>query len=241
MLRPCSARRCSKPAHGEHQGRTLALQQAGELGDEGVGEVGAGLDHGGEDQHDAGRIDGGDGEHAPDPVGGPLAIAAPGGDPRGDAAQVLDQRQAQHDRHGPQLAERERARGLVGGDEGTQAVDVDAAVRVRDELDGDVVDAGGPRGERVGEARQLAAVAAGQVAPGGPDLLLDQVVVVDEPLRGGRDARAGPDRGGEQGVGVAQRELIGAQARQQVIDESAARRGELVPAGEGAGVVLEAG
>ena len=43
--------------------------------------------------------------HALGPVVGQVAIAAPGGHPRRHAAQVLDQRQPQHDRHRPQLAE----------------------------------------------------------------------------------------------------------------------------------------
>ncbi len=46
-----------------------------------------------------------------------LRSMRPAGDPHRDAAQVLDQRQAQHDRNRPQLAELERRDRLVGGDE----------------------------------------------------------------------------------------------------------------------------
>ena len=57
-------------------------------------------------------------------------------------AQVFDQCQPQHDRNRPQLAQLQRRDALVGRDEAAEAVGIDAAVAVRDALEGDVVDPG---------------------------------------------------------------------------------------------------
>ena len=56
-------------------------------------------------------------DHLVRPVVGLVAVEPVGGDAGGDAAQILDQRQAQHDRDGPQLAQLQGGHRLVGGDE----------------------------------------------------------------------------------------------------------------------------
>ena len=113
-------------------------------------------------------------------------------DAAADAAQVFDQCEAQHDRHGPQLAERQRADGLVGGDEAAEALRVHPPVAVRDGLQRDVVDTGEPGRGPVRQSGQLPAVTLGQVAPRGADLLFDQVEIVEQPFAGGRDPARSP-------------------------------------------------
>jgi len=71
----------------------------------------------------------------------------------------------------------------------------------------------------------------------GVDLLLDQVEVVDEPLRRRRDLAAAPHRIADEAVRVAQRDLVLAEAGEQAV--VAARRDRLVPAGERTCVALE--
>ena len=104
------------------------------------------------------------------------------GDLLGQPAQVLDEHDAQRDRHGPQLADRERLHPLVGRDKSPQHDRVEVAVGVRDE---------GPcqaehsriTGERpIGQPRQLAVVAWRQVLADFANLLLDQMIVVEQPL-----------------------------------------------------------
>ena len=63
------------------------------------------------------------------------------GDARRDATQVLDQREPQHDRNRPQLAQQQRLDRLVGGNEAHQRAATDRAVAVRDELQREVIDA----------------------------------------------------------------------------------------------------
>ena len=110
-----------------------------------------------------------------------------------DAAQVLDQRQPQHDRDRPQLAELQRLHRLVGGDEAAQACRgsrrpspcaIGFAARGRRR-------AAVRRSAPLRQPRQLAAVARRQVALRGADLLLDQVEVVEQPFGRRRDAGAG--------------------------------------------------
>ena len=76
---------------------------------------------------------------------------------------------------------------LVRGDERPQAVAVHPAVGVGDQFQRDVVHPRQPGRRPAGQPGQFAAVPARQVPAGGPDLLLDQVIVVEEPLGRGRD------------------------------------------------------
>src|SRR3990172_700888 len=79
---------------------------------------------------------------------------------------------------------------------------------MRDEGPGDAED---PRiaGERsVGELRQLPVVAGRQIVADLADLLLDEVVVVEQPLGGRRDRSALPDRACDGAIGVEQDRFI---------------------------------
>src|SRR5581483_11276848 len=78
-----------------------------------------------------------------------------------------------------------------------------------------------------------------QVPARGPDLLFDEVVVVDEPLGRGGDLGAALDGLGDDRVSVLERRLVGRQSRQQVIGAVAAGGVDLVPAGQRPRVLLE--
>ena len=154
-------------------------------------------------------------DHARGPFAGQLALLPGVDQARGQAAQVLDQGQAQHDRKCPQLAEGEHGALLVGADEMRQACFLDQAVALGDEFEAQVVNARLPR---CSQARQRAAVGARQVMARGADLLVDQVVVVEQRFGGrqggigaalGRTAARQGGAGGGDGGGV-----VG-QARQQ--------------------------
>ena len=103
------------------------------------------------------------------------------------AAQVLDERELEHARPGPQLADRERRHRLVAVHEANELLAVEAAVAVADELHGHGVDPSVAGELARGELGQLAVVAARQVLAHVADLRGDEVVVVEQPLRGRRD------------------------------------------------------
>ena len=97
-----------------------------------------------------------------------------GGEPRvarrqrlvGEAPQVLDQRQLQHARPRPQLADRQRRDALVAVEEHRELLAVEAAVAVADQLDRHRVDARVAGVLARGERRQLAVVGAAAGAGG---------------------------------------------------------------------------
>jgi hypothetical protein len=79
---------------------------------------------------------------------------------------------------------------------------------MRDESPGDAED---PRiaGERsVGQLRQLPVIAGRQIVADLADLLLDEVIVVEQPLGGRRDRPALPDRAGDGAIGVEQDRFV---------------------------------
>ncbi len=211
---------------GERQGQrgALSLQPARELGDERAHHRRVRARHVRDHQDQALRIVLGDVHHLVRPRVGPVAVDRAGGDPGADAAQVLDQRQPQHDRNGPQLAQLERRHRLVGRHETGEALRVDPAVAVGDRLEREVVDARKPGGGSLRQAGKLAAVPLGQVPLGRADLLVDQVEVVEQPFRGGRDAAIGRDRRGQQVADFEQDAFVLGQARQQPVGRAAGRQ-----------------
>ncbi|MDT4803918.1 hypothetical protein FQZ97_366840 [compost metagenome] len=203
------------PGQRQDQRGALALQAARQFGDERAGhrrfrarQVGHGEDH-------ALGIALGGGAQAVGPVVGQVAVVPVGHHPRGHAAQVLDQRQAQHDGDRPQLAEGQRHDALVSHDEAAQALAVDPPVAMGDGFQGDVVDPWQAGRRAIGQAWQLAAVALGQVFLRGADLFFDQVEVVQQPFRRRRGAPAGARRGGERRAAAGQDGLVVGQPREQ--------------------------
>ena len=95
-------------------------------------------------------------------------------------------------------------------DEVGDVVEVDAALAVADQRDGQLVDPGIAGQGAGGQLGQLAVVAAGQALPHLADVLLHHVVVVEQPLAGRTHVGTpsligvGVARGGEPAVGVFQ-------------------------------------
>ena len=121
-----------------------------------------------------------------------------------EAAEVLEQRQLQDAGPSPQLADRERRHGLIRLQKARQALEIEASVSRADELDRHGIQ---PRraGMLAGsQLRKLAVVARRQVVTNGPGLGLEQMEVVEQPLRGGRDRLASMDVVGEREVRAAQ-------------------------------------
>ena len=194
------------PALDGRQRRALPLQPAAEFLDELVAERRIGLGHLRQHMEDRCRLLLHRRQQAAGPQVGQIPIAPPPGNVHRHAPQVLDQPQAQHDRHGPQFAERQRGDRLVGGDEVADVFRVHAAVHVGDQLQGDVIDAGKSRRRSSQQTRQLAAVGPRQMQPRQADLLLDQIEVVQAAIRppgrcaGPRPPRGSPDRRPERGL-----------------------------------------
>ena len=123
--------------------------------------------------------------HPLGPVVRQVCVALVGDHARRHAPQVLDQSQAEHDRHRPQLSELQWGDGLVGSDEAVEADGVHSPIDVSNQVQSDAV---GPRVSRrraVPQPRQLPAVRLRQMPPGRPDLLLDQIKIVQQPLAAG--------------------------------------------------------
>ena len=79
-----------------------------------------------------------------------------------NAAEILDQRQAQHDGNGPQFAQLQGGDGLVGGDEAAENFRIHPPIAVRDRLQRDVIDARQTGRWAVHQARQFPAVPFGK-------------------------------------------------------------------------------
>ena len=179
------------PCERQGEGGTLALQAAREFGDKGTGQRRPGACHVGDLDHQvAGPHRGGIG-HLCRPARGGLLVGAVGADANADTPQVFDQRQAQHDRDGPQLAQIQDLFALVGCDEAAQRAAAESSVAMRDGLQCQVIDprhrTTGLADARCGKPRQLAAVARRQMAPRDADFFGNQVLVVEQPFGSGRD------------------------------------------------------
>lgn len=90
-----------------------------------------------------------------------IPIGAAGRHALGDAAQILDERQPQHDGDRPQFTQAKRRGGLVRSEESPQVLRIESPVAVRGRLKGYIVHAGKARGRPCRQARKLAAVAFG--------------------------------------------------------------------------------
>ncbi len=135
------------------------------------------------------------GEHAIGDIVGDLAQSARPVHPDRDATQVFDQDETQERRQRPQFADLQRLDRLETLDNRPEIPRRYGAVRMRD------VDPGQRQRARhrlavwQGQRRQLAIEAARQIALDLEDRLFDEVVVVEQPLRGRRDHVAARLRG----------------------------------------------
>ena len=205
------------PVERHRQRGALSLQAAAELGDECAAHRRTRAGHVGHGQHHVLRIALGDIHQLVGPVLGEPAIGLFGQHAGADAAQVLDQRQSQHDRDGPQLAQLQRRDGLVGRYEAAQAFGVHPTVAMRDRLERDVIDARHACRRAARKARQLAAVALGQMPLRRANLFLDQVEVVEQPFGGRRDSSVVARRGGQRLAAIDQDFLVVGQAAEQQV------------------------
>ena len=103
---------------------------------------------------------------------------------------------------------------LISGDEGAEWFRIDLRVHVRDQFEHDIVNAGQAGGSAVQQARQFPAVTPRQMPPGHLDLLLDQVEIIEQPLRGGSNSPV-RIRGQREVVKGAQTALVGVQPCQE--------------------------
>ena len=70
-----------------------------------------------------------------------VAIRPGKGQPGGDALEIFNQSQAQHDRNGPQLSQFQGMHRLVSGDEGVQRFRINLGIHMRDQFEHDVINA----------------------------------------------------------------------------------------------------
>ncbi|MNP00589.1 hypothetical protein D3C76_923810 [compost metagenome] len=91
---------------------------------------------------------------------------------------------------------------------------VDPTVAVSDGFQGDVVNPRQAGRQAIGQAWQLAAVAVGQVGPGGTDVFFDEVEIIQQPFRRRGSTTAGQLYGFERCAATLQNELVVGQAAQ---------------------------
>ena len=84
-------------------------------------------------------------DHPVRPAFRQVAVGSTRGDPQRNPAQVLDQRETQHDRDCPELTELQGRDAFVRGQEPAQPVQVDSAIPMRNRLQCDVIDPRKPR------------------------------------------------------------------------------------------------
>jgi len=106
---------------------------------------------------------------------------------------------------------------FVCGDEPIQAVEIHATVYMRDQLQGHDVGARRTGVGRAGQPRQLSAVRRRQISAGQPDLILNQIEIVQQPLCRRRDAPIAGHRGGDQVIGLDENAFVVVQARNQMV------------------------
>ncbi len=113
------------------------------------------------------------------------------------APQVLHQGHPEVDGDRPPLADGQRLNALVGADELLQRLQLEPAVAVRDVGPGQPVDPRVSREVALGDLGQQAVIALREVVANVPDLFVDDVEVVEQPLRGRRDRLSLPHRLGD--------------------------------------------
>ena len=208
------------PGQRQRQRRPPPLQATDEFGDEGAGHRRLRARHVGDHQNQVLRIILGGCRHPVRPIPGQIALVPASGDARTDPPQILDHRQAQHDRDRPQFAQPEIGDGLIGRHEAIERFRIDPPVAMRDGFQRNVVDTGMP-GRRPGrQTGQFAAVAFRQMPLGGADLFLDQVEVVEQPLAGRGDPALFGGYRGQPPADTDQRVFVGRQAIQQAIRDA---------------------
>ncbi len=178
------------PGQGQCQGGPASLQAPRELGDEAADHRRIRARHVGDHQDQALGIADCRLRHPLCPGSGQVSLAPTGCDAHADATKILDHCQPQHDRDRPQLAQLHRAKALVGRHEAAQTVNIHATIAMCNGLQRDVVHPRTPGRRPVRETREFTAVTFWQVPLGGPDLLFDEIEIVEQPFTGRHDPAA---------------------------------------------------
>ncbi len=210
---------------GERQCKrgALSLKPAGEFRDERAHHRGVRPRHVRRQQYQALRVLFGDLHHLFRPAGGEVPVDASGDNPRSDAPEVLDQRQAQHDGDGPQFAQLQDGHFLVGRHETGETFRVHPSIAVRNRFMRDVVHAGKSGRRSVQQARKFPAVPLRQVPLGRADLFLDKIEVVEEPFPGRRNPAVRIYRRRQKGAGSRQDAFILRQTAQKPVPNPPSR------------------
>ena len=108
-------------------------------------------------------------------------------DALGEPAKIFHEHDAQRNRHGPQLADREGLNTLIGLYEAPEHFRIEAAVCMSDEGPGDAENARKPLEVSGRKFRQLSIKARREVLADFAKLLIDDVEIVDQPFRGWGD------------------------------------------------------
>ena len=204
---------------GLHKGHRwpLGLQPVVKFLYEGYSERNIGMGKLGQQLDQLLRIVFGRDEHAVSPGNGHIALFAPLRDPHTHPAQIFQQRQLQHDGKSPQFAQLQGFNGLVGGDELGHVIAVDPTVHVGNQLQRQIINT--RKSSRVTRSQtwQLPAVAAREMSTRLPNLLLDQIEIVEQPGFGRYDPLARRSGCRDNIIGCKQNARIVRQPRQQSV------------------------
>ena len=154
-------------------------------------------------------------------------------------AEILDERELQHARPRPHLPDGQRSDALVAFEKQRQLRDVEAAVAMADQLDGDRIDARLARALAQGQRRKLAVVPAGKVLADVENVRGNEVKVVEQPFRRGRDEQTVVHVGRERAVGRSQRGGVLLEPREDASRPCAAARIDREARREGQCALLE--
>jgi hypothetical protein len=145
----------------------------------------------------------------------PSSSSARASDALGQAPEILHEHDAQRDRHRPQLADHQGLHALVGEDESTEHLGVETAVGMRHEGPGDSVDSRVPGQWPIGELGQLPVESRRKIVANLPQLLVDDVEVVDKPFGRRNDCPLLTDGVGDHAIRLAEDAPVVLDARQQ--------------------------
>jgi hypothetical protein len=213
-----------KPTVGEGKMRTLPLQVSDQLRQKRSRHRRIRARHVRQDEDQVGRVVLDDFHHPFGPVVCKVLVPASRGQSRRNAAEVLDERQPQHDWYGPQLTKLERLNGLISGNETVDAVRVDSPVNVCDQFQGDTVDPRMTCSRSPSQPWQFATVTSRQVAPGGANLVFDKIEIVEQPFRRRRNPPVTLGGGRDEVIRLDENAFVLSQARNKFVRVAARRQ-----------------
>ncbi len=225
-----------QPAQGRSDGRVLVAQALEELD---AGRRGEGRPR--EAAHGCRRAVGVVRAEAEEAVGelvGRLPRSPAPHDLLGEAPEIVHEEDPEGDRGRPELADRERLHFLVRPHHAPQALRVETAVRVGDIRPGEAQDPRVALEMASGQLGELAVVVRGQVVADLAELLVDDRVVVDEPLSGRCDPSLVLDRAGQDAVGLQQDAAVLGDAGPDVASPTG-RGGDRLGGGQRPGVLFQ--